>query len=412
MTTQDPNVKGPPEDSVEEEPVRENPLFLISVDRLAKLERSPVHMVAGRLATSSPSKSKAIGELGDVKSLIREISQNYKNDESFIRSDMPVQEIVFRTLLARNNRPMSLADLHYELTEKFLKRYLPPDLVEKVVNGEMNIEQKPEAITGTILFSDLVGFTNLSGELRANKISRLLNEYLTEMVRIIYAHEGTIEKFIGDAIMAGFGIPVANDDDEDRGVRAGINMISRLWDWNEQREKEGKMPVDMGLGLNTDKVVSGNIGSSKRMDYTMIGDGVNLAARLESACKQYSARILISDYTYHKLKGTYQVRYIDDVVVKGKTEPVGVREVLDYHNSSTFPNLMDTVNHFNEGRELYKNANWDKAIKSFKECLKANKEDKLSNTYIERCEIMKKQNPKEWNGVWAVSYTHLRAHET
>ena len=95
---------------------------------------------------------------------------------------------------------------------------------------------------------------------------------------------------------------MANDDDEDRGVRAGINTDYSPWEWNEIREKEGKMPVDMGLGLNTDKVVSGNIGSSKRMDYTMIGDGVNLAARLESACKQYSARILISDYTYEKLK--------------------------------------------------------------------------------------------------------------
>ena len=131
MTTQDPNVKGLPEDSVEEEPVRENPLFLISVDRLAKLERSPVHMVAGRLATSSPSKSKAIGELGDVKSLIREISQNYKNDESFIRSDMPVQEIVFRTLLARNNRPMSLADIHYELTEKWATPIRPIVITEE-----------------------------------------------------------------------------------------------------------------------------------------------------------------------------------------------------------------------------------------------------------------------------------------
>ena len=123
MTTQDPNAQELVDelagDSIEEEPVRKNPLFLISVDRLAKLERSPVHLVAGRLAADSPSKSKAIGELGDVKSLIREISQSYKNDASFIRSDMPVQEIVFRTLLARNNRPMSLADLHYELTEKW-----------------------------------------------------------------------------------------------------------------------------------------------------------------------------------------------------------------------------------------------------------------------------------------------------
>ena len=110
----------------------------------------------------------------------------------------------------------------------------------------------------------------------------------------------------------------------------------------------------MGLGLNTDKIVAGNIGSQKRMDYTMIGDGVNLAARLESACKQYNARILISDFTFKKLKGTYRIRYIDDVVVKGKTEPVGVHEVLDYHNDKTFPNLMDVVNHFNEGEKNIK----------------------------------------------------------
>ena len=149
-------------------------------------------------------------------------------------------------------------------------------------------------------------------------------------------------------------------------------MNTRLREWNVKRENEGKIPIDMGLGLNTDKVVSGNIGSSKRMDYTMIGDGVNLAARLESACKSYSAKILISDFTYQRLKGTYQMRYIDDVIVKGKTEPVGVREVLDYHNKNSFPNLMDTVNHFNEGRISFKSGNWDKGIKSFKECLKAN----------------------------------------
>ena len=135
MTTQDPNsqelVDELAGDSIEEEPVRKNPLFLISVDRLAKLERSPVHLVAGRLAADSPSKSKAIGELGDVKSLIREISQSYKNDASFIRSDMPVQEIVFRTLLARNNRPMSLADLHYELTEKWATPIRPIVITEE-----------------------------------------------------------------------------------------------------------------------------------------------------------------------------------------------------------------------------------------------------------------------------------------
>jgi len=129
MTTQDPNAEELVEEQAEES-VRENPLFLISVERLATLERSPVHLVAGRLAASSPSKSKVVGELGDVKGLIREISQNYKTDASFIRSNMPVQEIVFRTLLARNNRPMSLADLHYELTEKWATPIRPIVITE------------------------------------------------------------------------------------------------------------------------------------------------------------------------------------------------------------------------------------------------------------------------------------------
>ena len=283
-----------------------------------------------------------------------------------------------------------------------MSRYIDPGIADQLMSEGKDIMGGQETVA-TLLFSDVRGFTTITETLGAQGTVQLLNEYFDIMVEAITEQGGMVDKFIGDAIMAGFGIPVANDDDEDRGVRAGINMISRLWEWNEIREKEGKMPVDMGLGLNTDKVVSGNIGSSKRMDYTMIGDGVNLAARLESACKQYSARILISDYTYEKLRGTYQIRYIDDVIVKGKTEPVGVREVLDYHNSTTFPNLMDTVNHFNAGREAFKAGSWDKAIKSFKECLRANPVDKLSNTYIERCSIMKKKNPKDWDGVWVMT---------
>ncbi len=127
MTTPDPNA----EEIVEEQPEKENPMFLISVDRLNRLERSPVHLVAGRLASTSPSKSKPINELGDVKSLIREIAQNYKNDADFIRSDMPLQEIIFRTLLARSNRPMSLSDLHYELTERWATPIRPIVITEE-----------------------------------------------------------------------------------------------------------------------------------------------------------------------------------------------------------------------------------------------------------------------------------------
>ena len=132
MKTQEPDAEElAAEESVEEQPEKKSPLFLISADRLKYLERSPVHLIAGRLTAESPSKSKTIAEMGNVKVLIREISQNYKNDSNFIRSDMPMQEIVFRTLLARNNRPMSLTDLHYELTERWATPIRPIVITEE-----------------------------------------------------------------------------------------------------------------------------------------------------------------------------------------------------------------------------------------------------------------------------------------
>jgi adenylate cyclase len=280
-----------------------------------------------------------------------------------------------------------------------MSRYMDPGIADQLLEEGADVMGGLDT-TATLLFSDVRSFTTITETLGAQGTVKLLNEYFEIMVNCITEQGGMLDKFIGDAIMAAFGLPISHEDDEDRGVKAGINMIVRLWEWNEQREKDGKPPVEMGLGLNTDKVLAGNIGSKKRMDYTMIGDGVNLAARLESACKQYNARILISDNTYKKLKGTYRVRYIDDVVVKGKTEPVGVYEVLDYHNDKTFPNLMDVVNHFNEGRKNYRNGDFNKAIKSFNECLKVNNQDKLSQTYLDRCDLLLKDTPKDWDGVW------------
>ena len=282
-----------------------------------------------------------------------------------------------------------------------MSRYMDPGIADQLLEDGADIMGGLNT-TATLLFSDLRSFTNITESLGAQGTVKLLNEYFEIMVECITEQGGMLDKFIGDAIMAAFGLPISHEDDEDRGVKAGINMIKRLWEWNDQREKDGKPPLDMGLGLNTDKIVAGNIGSQKRMDYTMIGDGVNLAARLESACKQYNARILISDYTFKKLKGTYRIRYIDDVVVKGKSEPVGVHEVLDYHSDKTFPNLMDVVNHFNEGRKKYISGDFKAAISSFKECLKINPDDVLSNTYIKRCEQLLEDKPKNWDGVWVM----------
>jgi adenylate cyclase len=204
--------------------------------------------------------------------------------------------------------------------------------------------------------------------------------------------------------MAAFGLPIAHDDDEDRAVRAAITMIRECRRWSYDRIQRGQKPVEMGIGLNTDMVVSGNIGSAKRMDYTLIGDGVNLASRLEGACKAYSAQILISENTFGRLRGTYRIRNIDQVVVKGKTEPVGVYEVLDHHTEESFPKLMDVVSYFNEGMRNYRAGNFTNAIAQFEKALACHPRDKLSTTYIERCHHLVSHPPDaDWNGVWVMT---------
>ena len=283
-----------------------------------------------------------------------------------------------------------------------MARYMDPALADRLVRGDENILGGTSAVV-TLLFSDIRGFTTLTEQLGPQATVSMLNEYFTLMVDCIQREGGMLDKFIGDAIMAAFGLPQPADDDEDRAVRTAIAMIRSLNEWNSIRVADGKPPLDMGIGLNTDTVVVGNIGSPKRMDFTMIGDGVNLAARLESACKQYSARILISDLTYRQLKGVYRTREVDRVIVKGKTEPVAVHEVLDYYTDETFPNLMDVVNDFRDGISSYRRGAWDAAIGSFRRCLQAHPHDTLSATYVERCEQLRANPPESWNGIWVMT---------
>ncbi|MBW1781753.1 MAG: GAF domain-containing protein [Deltaproteobacteria bacterium] len=284
-----------------------------------------------------------------------------------------------------------------------MSRYMDPGLADQLLAGGEDFLGGRSA-AATVLFSDIRSFTSFTEELGAQETVSLLNEYFTIMVDCIQQEGGMLDKFIGDAMMAAFGVPIPHDDDEDRAVRTAIAMMNALRAWNIKRVRLGKSAVNMGIGLNTDVIVSGNIGCQKRMDYTMIGDGVNLAARLESACKQYSASILISENTYKKLRGTYRIREIDRVVVKGKKAAVSIYEVLDYHNDETFPNLMEAVNNFKNGLTRYRAGNWDKAMGAFRETLNLNPNDRLSQIYIERCEHLKENPPDgDWNGVWVMT---------
>jgi adenylate cyclase len=283
-----------------------------------------------------------------------------------------------------------------------MARYMDPDLADRLLaGGEDALGGKSQE--ATLLFSDIRGFTTLTEELGAQGTVALLNEYFEIMVECILREGGMLDKFIGDAIMAAFGLPLSHGDDEDRAIRTAISMIVDLQAFNKTRLAHGKKPVEMGVGLNTGMVVSGNIGSKKRMDYTVIGDGVNLAARLESACKTYGARILISQNTLSKLRGTYRTREVDRVIVKGKTKPVAVYEVLDYYNDETFPHLSKVMNLFRDGLALYREQRWDNAISAFTEAVALQPSDKCSKLYIDRCRALKLEPPpSDWSGVWVM----------
>ena len=322
---------------------------------------------------------------------------------SFKGESQSVNATVLPLISAENSKTLGTLIMVEDISsEKRMKstmsRYMDPALADQLMSSGDLLGGRET--TATVLFSDVRGFTTLTEALGAQGTVTLLNDYFTLMVDCIVKEGGMLDKYIGDAVMAAFGVPVEHDDDEDRAVRCSINMLKTLDVWNEERQAKGQLPVKIGIGLNTDSIVSGNIGSPTRMNYTLIGDGVNLAARLESACKQYAAKLLISEYTFKKLKGTYRTRDIDEVIVIGKTEPVRVYEVLDYHSDESFPNLMEVVGHFKEGRKHFSAGGWDKAAASFRQALAAHPMDKLSNIYIERCDYMKANPPANWDGVW------------
>jgi adenylate cyclase len=283
-----------------------------------------------------------------------------------------------------------------------LSRYMDPRLADQLMAGGDDVLGGKSA-TVTMLFADVRNFTGITEELGAHGTVKLLNEYFTIMVECIQAQGGMLDKFIGDAMMAVFGL-MRQGDDEDRAVRAAIDMVNELRVWNAERARNGKKPIEIGVGLNTDNVVSGNIGSPRRMDYTIIGDGVNLASRLERACKQFGSTILLSEMTYRRLKGSYRMREVDRVIVKGKTEAVAVYEVLDYHTEETFPNLPEVLDSYKNGLKYYRKQQWEKATSSFDEALELNPHDKLLQTYKERISYLKAHPPKEdWDGVWVMT---------
>lgn len=211
--------------------------------------------------------------------------------------------------------------------KKLFSRYVSKDVYDQLVADPSLAALGGARRTMTVLFSDVRGFTAMSEKGSPEEVVAQLNEYFSRMVQVVFDHRGTVDKFVGDMVMALFGAPLDDEDHAEHAVQTALAMTQALNELNVRWRAEGRPTVDIGIGINTGDMVAGNIGSDTIMSYTVIGDAVNLGARLESLNKDYSCRIIISDATRVRLKGRYDVHPLGDVIVKGKTKPIAIFEV-------------------------------------------------------------------------------------
>ncbi len=291
--------------------------------------------------------------------------------------------------------------------KKFIKdafsHYLSPSVVKKLIESPENLELGGEERHITAFFSDVEGFTSISEKLTPSEIRDLLNEFLTEMTDIILKYEGTVDKFEGDAIIAFFGAPNQIENQAKVACKAGIDMQKRLAALRKKWREDQRPELKMRIGMNTGMAVVGNMGSKNRMDYTMIGDTVNTAARLEGMNKVYGTYTLISHFTCQEAGEEILTREIDRVSLLGKKEALTLYEVIGYPEDAD-EHLKKALAFYAGGLAAYRKMNWDAAIEHFENVLKVKPDDGPGKIMLGRCKIFRENPPDaNWDGVYSAT---------
>lgn len=279
-------------------------------------------------------------------------------------------------------------------------QYVPPELVDEMVEkGVEDFSLEGESRDLTVLFSDVRGFTTISEGLDPKQLTQLMNEFLTPMTHVIHHNRGTIDKYMGDAIMAFWGAPLADENHAEHALRAAMEMIDSLHVLQKEFEAKGWPPINIGVGLNSGVMTVGNMGSEFRMAYTVMGDAVNLGSRLEGLTKNYGVNIIVSEFTKDRAPG-YVYRELDSVRVKGKDEPVTIYEPVCELGKEDKA-IRDELKLYRETLKLYRNQNWDIAEMQFINLRNMNPERYLYQMYIERIAYFRQNPPgSDWDGVF------------
>jgi len=282
--------------------------------------------------------------------------------------------------------------------------YLHPAVVDQVSRQPHLLKLGGEAREMTVLFSDIRGFSAIAEGLAPEALVHLLNEYLTTMTRVVFRHQGLLDKYIGDGIMAVYGAPLPDAEHALQACHTALEMRRELGGLQAQWQARGLPPLHIGIGINTATMVVGNMGSELRFDYTVMGDGVNLASRLEGANKQYGTTILMSESTWQQVNDRCATRELDLIRVKGKAQPTRLFEVLDWHPLSE--GRMALVRHFERGLEAYRAGDWTRALHLFQLALEVAPGDRPSQLYVARCQrFLVAPPPTNWDGVSVLEET-------
>lgn len=287
------------------------------------------------------------------------------------------------------------------LIRRAFQHYVAPAIVERMLSDPSQLKLGGELYEVTVLFSDLEGFTTMAERLAPGELSAHLGEYFREMLDVLLPHHGTLDKLIGDSIMMYFGCPIPDPAHAVNACRGALAMQRRMDALNEQWTRRSLPRLRTRVGINTGTVVAGNMGTTTIFNYTILGDCVNLASRLESANKEYGSSILVGEETWGRVRGEFEGRELDSIRVRGRAAPLAIFE-LAAEAGALAPLRRDVFRWYADGLACYRGGRWADAATSFERALALDPADGPSRRLLERCEEYRRQPPENWDGVHAM----------
>jgi adenylate cyclase len=309
------------------------------------------------------------------------------------------------TLLVNFGAVVTFRYFFEEREKKMLRgtfqHYVSPAVIKQLLERPESLQLGGEEKELTAMFTDIRGFTSLSERLAPSALVELLNEYLSEMTEIVFRHRGTLDKYIGDAIMVFWGAPFPQPDHASRACAAALEMLQVLRKLRTGWEKQGRPPIDIRIGVNTGPMLVGNMGSTRRFSFTIMGDNVNLASRLEGLNESFGTRLIISESTYQHVRESVVTRELDLIRVKGRRKPVKIYEILS--PIEQLDRYRGLIERFHLAAQTYREGRWETAVAMFGELLHDFPDDGPTRLFIQRCfDLLAEPPEEEWDGVYVM----------